>query len=297
MATVDRQIFSLEEQRRSVVDVFEKTGQVGNAAGVAVTPEQATLNDLRDSLRQALALYSPENPNVKIIEAQIAKQEEIVASQIGSTTEDPNSPTSVLDINLAGIDAQIRLLKTQREQIGEQLAALKETLERTPANSIKLDALERDYQNTQAQYNAAVNSLSQASMGERIEVLSKGQRIVVLDNATVPTRPDGPNRKLIAAGGILLGAGLGLGMVILLEFFNKSVRRPTDITKHLGIAPIATIPYIRTPFELVIRRAAFAAVLLVIIVGLPAAVYAVHTYYMPLDLLYEKVARKVGGLI
>lgn len=297
LATIDRQLFSLEEQRKSVIDVFERTGQVGTAAGTPISREQEALNELQDSLRQALAIYSPENPRVKMIKAQIAQQEEIVASQVGTTTDDANAETSLLDINLAGIDAQIRLLETQREQLTRQLAALKETLERTPANSIKLDSLERDYQNTQAQYNAAVASLSQASMGERIEVLSQGQRIVVLDPATVPTRPDGPNRKLIAVGGTLFGAMLGIGLIILLEFFNNSIRRPADITKHLGIDPIATVPYVRTPMELVFRRAGFVAVILAIIVGLPAAIYAVHNYFMPLDLIYERFAQKIGGLI
>ena len=297
LANINRQIFSLEEQRRSVVEVFEKTGQIGQSAGTVVSREQQVLNELRDSLRQALAVYSPENPRVKMIEAQIAQQEAIMASHVGKTEEDANSETLMLDINLAGIEAQARLLNAQKKQIAEQLAALKETLERTPENSIRLDALERDYQNTQAQYNAAVASLSQASMGERIEVLSKGQRIVVLDPATVPSEPASPNRKLIAIGGTLLGAVLGVAMIVLLEFFNQSIKRPADIKKHLGIEPIATVPYVRTPMELVLRRAGFIAVLLAIVVGLPAALYAVHNYFMPLDLIYERFAQKVGGLI
>ncbi len=297
LAAVGRQISSLEEQRRNIVEMFRKTGQVSGAAASAMTPEQQQLLQLQDSLTQALAVYSPDNPKVKLLEAQIARQKEIVAKQAGNAGGDPNSPATLLDINLASIDAQIRLLESQRAQITQQLDALKETLERTPANTIRLDALNRDYMNTQAQYNNAVSSLAQASMGERIETLSRGQRIVVLDPATVPAAPASPNRLLIALGGILGGAALGLAAVALLEFLDKSVRRPADLTRHLGISPIATVPYIRTPMEMVMRRAAFTAILLAIVIGIPAAIWAVHTYYLPLDLLYERVAQRLGELI
>ncbi len=297
LSSVERQISSLEEQRRSLVDIYNKTGQVGNANTANMTPEQRTLLNLQDQLRQALALYSPENPKVKIIQAQITQQEKIVAGQVAAGTSNPQSPTTLLDINLASIDAQIKLLKDQQAQISQQLSDLKDTLDRTPANSIKLGGLNRDYQNTQQQYNAAVNSLQQASMGERIEVLSKGQRIAILDPATVPNRPASPNRLLIGAGGTVFGFLLGLGLVFLMEFLNKSIRRPVDITRGLGITPIATIPYVRTPMELVVRRAGFVAIMAVVIVGIPAVLYAIHTFYMPLDLIYDRVAQKINGLL
>ena len=297
LATVERQISSLEEQRRSLIDIYNKTGQVGSATGANLTPEQKTLKQLQDQLRQAMAVYSPENPKVKLIEAQIAQQKEIVAGQIASGSKDPQSPTTLLDINLASMDTQIKLLADQRDQITQQLADLKDTLERTPANSIRLGGMNRDYQNTQQQYNAAVNSLQQASMGERIEILSKGQRIAVLDPATVPNEPASPNRLLIGAGGTVLGLILGLALVFVLEFLNKAIRRPVEITKGLGITPIATIPYVRTPMEHVIRRAGFVAALAVVVVGIPAILYAIHTYYMPLDLIYDRVAQKIHGMI
>ena len=86
-------------------------------------------------------------------------------------------------------------------------------------------------------------------------------------------------------------------MVMLLEFINKAVRRPRDITKHLGITPIATIPYIRTPVELVTRRAVFVALFAFVVIGLPAALFAIHTHYLPLDLLVDMVITRLERLI
>jgi hypothetical protein len=78
---------------------------------------------------------------------------------------------------------------------------------------------------------------------------------------------------------------------------NKAVRRPRDITRRLGITTIATIPYVRTPIELVARRAAFVALFALVVVGLPAALFAIHTYYLPLDLLVDIVINRLGSFI
>lgn len=75
---------------------------------------------------------------------------------------------------------------------------------------------------------------------------------------------------------------------------NRSPRRPEDLVKKLGIMPIATIPYIRSSREVVWQRSLKVATILVILIGVPAIVWGIHTYYQPLDLLAERVKDKVG---
>ena len=89
----------------------------------------------------------------------------------------------------------------------------------------------------------------QAQVGERIEVLSKGERFSLIEQPTMPGGPDSPNRLLIAAAGVVGGVGAGLGFVVLMEMLNRSIRRPVDLSAGLGIQPFATVPYIRTQGE------------------------------------------------
>jgi hypothetical protein len=42
--------------------------------------------------------------------------------------------------------------------------------------------------------------------------------------------------------------------------------------------------------ELVVRRGIFTFAFVLVAVALPATLYAIHTYYLPLDLLFEKMA-------
>ena len=50
------------------------------------------------------------------------------------------------------------------------------------------------------------------------------------------------------------GLGAALGFIVLWEMLNRSIRRPVELSQHLGIQPIITIPYIRTAGERRWRR-------------------------------------------
>ncbi len=157
-----------------------------------------------------------------------------------------------------------------------------------------MSELERDYENTQSRYNQAVARRSAAEIGERIEVLSKGQRISIIEQAVVPIEPYSPKRRKIIVFSILGGFGLGFGLIFLMEFLNRAVRRPVDITNQLGIAPIATLPYIFTRRQLMGRWAVLTSMVIVIMVGVPAVFWALHTYYLPMDLLIQMAIDKSG---
>jgi hypothetical protein len=75
---------------------------------------------------------------------------------------------------------------------------------------------------------------------------------------------------------------------------NRSIRRPVDLSNKLGIQPFATVPYIRTQSETRWKRSVILAVFFVILVAIPAALWLVHSYYMPLDLLLAPALEPVG---
>lgn len=298
LATARSEIKNLHDQKRRLVELFEATGSLGPTGAVNLTPDQRKLQQLEDSLTNALAVYAPENPKVKLLEAQVAQQRAVVEREAGITgANSVNSAASILNVQLADIDGRIEVLEDLALQLDGQLKVLVDSIERTPGVTIALDGMQRDYNNTQSQYNRSVDGLSKAATGERIELLAKGRRIAVIDPATVPNEPSKPNRILIAVGGTTFGILAGLALVFAIEFLNSSIRRPTDIRRNLGITPLATVPYVYTPLEMVMRRAVTTAVFVGLVAGLPLALYAVHTYYLPLDLIYEKIAARIGNIL
>lgn len=285
----DRDIISLAEQRARLIQVFESTGQIQALTPENASPEQRQLAQMRNQLNQALAVYAPDNPRIRILKGQIAQLEATVAGAAATT-----DTTSPLQRQLDEIDGRVASLTTQQEQARAEIARIQDAVGRATVNSVALNALQRDYESIQSQYSAAQSRLFDASTGERIERQARGQRITVLQQPVVPSSPSKPNRILLAGGGIAAGILAGLALVVLLELLNRAPRRPEDIVRKLGIMPIATIPYIRSSRETVVHRSLKAALILLILIFVPAIVWSIHTYYQPLDILAEQVKEKIG---
>ncbi|MFU8793651.1 MAG: YveK family protein [Acholeplasmataceae bacterium] len=66
--------------------------------------------------------------------------------------------------------------------------------------------------------------------------------IEILDVASIPTTPTGPNRILYVAIGIILGGIIGVGIIFVFEFMDTSIKSPKDIEQKLGLKLLAAIP-------------------------------------------------------
>jgi polysaccharide chain length determinant protein (PEP-CTERM system associated) len=292
---IQRELALLDDQEERLQQVFESGGQFGEEA---VSPDAQRLARLRADLDSALALYSPTNPRVRILEAQIKQVEDKIltsATSDADVAQEQDPRMAMLEVQIAEIEARRQNLIEQRDFIEQEVQTLSASIAKTPEVSVAIDSLEREYQNVRSQYDQVVNRLATAKTGERIELLSKGERITVIEQASVPNRPTSPNRPLIAGAGAVAGVGLGTALIFLLEFLNQSIRRPVDLERQLGVTPIATLPYIRTRREVIWKRLVIVALMAIVIIGGPALIYLVHTFFMPIDLILEKVINRALG--
>lgn len=297
LIALEREESDLKNQRATVVWVFERTGHA--TAATQLSPEEQQLDALQNQLVQQRTIYAPSSPKIRTLESQLAGLQKLVDQQraaraVPGADGSPAQPTSELDVELAPIDARLKFIQQDKDTIQATLDDLSKSLQATPANEMVLAGLQRELDNLQTQYNAAVTNTGQAQTGERIEVLSKGQRFSLIDEPTLPTGPAKPKRRLIAAAGMIGGIGAGLAFILLMEMLNRSIRRPVELTGKLGIQPFATVPYIRTPGEDKRKRTIILGVLAFIAVVIPASLWAVNTYYMPLDLLYADLIAPSG---
>ena len=233
---------------------------------------------------------------MRLLEGQIAALEADVARQVSDAPQAADPGLSAYEIQLADIDGQIQSIQADRESVQATVDEVQATIEATPANAIQLDTFERDYAALREQYDQAVRNRSLAETGEQIEALSRGQRISIIEQAIPPVAPQSPNRPLIAAAGVFGGLALGLGLVVLLELLNRSIRRPVDLSKGLGIAPFAALPLMRSRHEVRRRRLTLLAAFAVVLLGIPASLWLVHTRVMPLDVLLDQAAARLSDL-
>jgi uncharacterized protein involved in exopolysaccharide biosynthesis len=295
---LQQKMAELEDTRTRMVRVHEAAGAADTTPVAQQTPEQQQLRGLQDQMNAQLAVLSPENPKIKLMQSQIDALQKLVDAQTQTGLVDTSGQqVSAYDVQLADLDGQMDRLNDQKAQIEDGMKTLQTSIEATPANAITLDTMQRDYDNVQTQYNQAVANRARAETGDTIEAMSKGQRISVIEQAVAPTDPARPNRKLIAAGGVGGGLAAGLALVALIEFLQAGIRRPADITGKLGIAVFATLPYMRTDRQNRWRLLWQLLIVMAVLGGIVATLWAINTYYMPLDLLVDKFVKRLSLLI
>lgn len=291
LVQIDRELDRLEERRDRMVALFEQTGQLTTNAA-QMSPEQAELQRLRLELSRGRAIYSDVHPNIQSLERRIAVLEREIDGGTGEQTG--LRPVSLLDVELSDMEGQLGFLQRQKAAIEAELAELAMTIAATPSVSVNLEALQRDLENAQAEYNNTVARRVAARIGERVEAQSQGRRLTVVEPPVPPMAPTKPNRPLIAAAGGALGLALGVGLVAVIEMLNPAVRRPADLTRSMGVAPFATVPILRTRRQIVFRRGTIVAVLLLTVGGVSSGLWVLDQYVMPLDTVMNRVADRTG---
>jgi uncharacterized protein involved in exopolysaccharide biosynthesis len=282
----------LRRRRNTIIVSYAGTGQITGA--IALTPEQQMLADLNRVLVEQLAIFTEDSSNIKAIRARIAKLQQSLATgpMVPAAGKDAVGGTKMplgLELQLSDVDSRLQAIDREKRFMEQQIDALSRSIAATPATESALNALMRNRENIQTQYNLAIARRAEASTGAQIEIRSDGQRFSLLESAEPPAKPVSPNRRLIVLLAGVGGLGAGLGFVVMLEFLNKAVRRPKELTMLLQYEPLGIIPVVKSPSEArVASRKLGLGVFLT--VGMASAfLVAVYYYQAPLDLVIQRL--------
>ena len=146
----------------------------------------------------------------------------------------------------------------------KQLRASHDDLQRridaVPARESEMTELMRDYDDADAHLQRpARQERGVEDRGEPRDAADSASSSRSLDPARVPERPISPNRPLINLGGMAAGLAVGLVLVALLEYRDRSFKTDDEIISLLALPVLAVVPLMESDDER--RRTPAAAVL------------------------------------
>ena len=154
--------------------------------------------------------------------------------------------------------------------------------------------LNRDYQAAVLKHAEVKAKQQEANLGRSLESEQKGERFTLIEPPLVPEEPHSPNRLLLAVLGVLVSVGLSVGMVILREVTDRSIRGRKDLIAAIGAPPLAIIPVIVTGAEsrAQTQRIWWFAGAALASIGVLLVLF--HVFVKPLDVTWYVALRKFG---
>lgn len=269
----------------------------GNSSG-SNKDLRTELQLLRQQLQEAKLKYSSDHPDVKSLQRSIRSMEQSLASGSNDSaypqrSEISNPAYSQLLAQLEAANAEISSLKISRSSLQAKIGTLERRLLESPEVERKYRALAREYDTARAKYVDVKAKLSEARIGESLEMGKQSEKFTVIEPPLFPQQPVSPNRPAILLLGILLSAAIAFGIALIREMLDDAVHDRATVLALTGLMPIAVLPTIYTANEVSSGRYRKILLLLLAMAAVSAGLLLVHLYYLPLDVLFYKVLRKI----
>lgn len=245
------------ETYQSMLDDFDSNDSKSIKALWVQTSESFSVNPVLTSLRQNLATlqvelasleeqYPKTDPRVRSKITEISKTESLIAEQIqnefivsgqGMTL---NPAYQQIITGVISSEAGFQILQASIQAVGLLRDQYQSELRNLPAKEQQLLDLERQIAVKESLYTLLLERLEEAKISEAAVV----GNAAIVDPATVPQSPVKPNKNLSLAIGGVLGIFLGMLMVFLAEYLDKTLKTEEEIERFSRQPIIGRIPNI-----------------------------------------------------
>jgi uncharacterized protein involved in exopolysaccharide biosynthesis len=277
------------------LDGLEK--QVGRVDTVNDLARQ--LIDAKSQLGAVREKYAADHPDVQQLERLVASLETAMRDApltSEAVRADPDNP-AYIQVNSqreASINERTSLQK-KNWVLRERIADYERRLSASPEVAREYGAIMREMESAQLKYSEIRQKQMEATLAQSLETERKGERFTLIEPPMAPEEPAKPNRPALVIMGVVLSFGVAVGLVLLLEVLDTSIRSRRDVEALVSVPPLAVLPWIETPAERAaktrFRRFSLAGAASSVVV----AVVMVHFLYRPLDVLWAVAWRRFFG--
>jgi polysaccharide chain length determinant protein (PEP-CTERM system associated) len=290
----------------------------------SISPLAAGLENLKLQLLVLGTKLSDKHPDIKQLnreikdlEAQIKKSEEagnavnksssVAGQSAGGPVQGKGTATAsdvpeelLTNPNYLNIMTQLNILKLEisrleqeKKKIKSDIDVYQKRIKGAPLIEKEYANLNRDYQHASQRYNETVSRLAQAKAAQALEETQRSERFTILEPAQRPSKPFKPDRRAIIMVAFVLACGAGAGFAGIRESLDNSIKTQEQLVALSGLPVLSILPLVKTEKQRKAGRIKIVTVILLIIIIGAATLYLIHTMFMPLDILWIKVQRRL----
>lgn len=242
MEGLQSRIQSVEAQMKTIPKEMElsQTETEGTLAKA-----KADLFALKRQEQNLLTRYTSESFPVKNLRSEIAliesfiQEEEKNNDKNKSVTKGKNPIYTKLEMDWLAAQSELETLEASSRAISAQIEGLDEKLQRLDELNKELFILARQKEAAAQNYNLYLGKVEEAKVSEEMDRL-KMSNISVIQPAERPTGKAGRSPNLLLMVGGVMGVLGGIGLGLILEFFEGAYTRPEQAASDLNLPLLAS---------------------------------------------------------
>ena len=173
---------------------------------------------------------------IKNLKKQLLAKTNILIKQ-GLSVSDPLQHRQEIITNLLTVKAMLPVLISKSNEYKTLVDKYNFDLGQLPEKQINFVRLERDYAVLSQSYTFLLQKLEES----KISVASESGKVTIVDKAITPKKVSSPIHSKDILSGFFIGVFLSIGLSLLIEYNNNTIRTVDDITNNdltlLGIIP------------------------------------------------------------
>ena len=198
-------------------EVTERTGDLRNQ-----------LATLRAEYQEKLEVFQPDYPAMVQLRSRITALERAIQGEAGNVRAG----------RLGTLRAEFQAAAAEERQLQAQVNQLQGAVLNLRGRSIQYNIIQRNVDQNRALYDALLQRYKEIGVAGGIGT----SQASIVDRAEVPSGPSQPNLMMNILIGLALGLVSGLGLALLLEFINDTIKSPDDVRDKLRLAFLGGIP-------------------------------------------------------
>lgn len=259
VSSIERVEYEMDKLRQQLTGLKEKETYLQSQLSTVPRDDVTLLRELKAKLTQLKSRYSEKHPDVIKTNREIAELRNRngalrSANSSASASFVPDQPDNPAYVNLAsqlaGVKAEIDTVRRQGAEMTRKRDEYYRRMEASPRVEQSYKALLAERNSIQLKVDDLIKKSLEAKTAQGLERERMGERFTIIDPAMLPEKPVKPNIPVILFTALFLGIGMGVGMVSLQEFNDRSVRDPKTLFAVTQVPVLAAIPYIITEKEI-----------------------------------------------
>lgn len=222
-----------------------------------VTSVDGKLAEYRKQLEGLLLQFTEKHPQVvalreTIRDLEAKREEEAAAKRAGRGPR--SSGINALNINPVYQTMKIALSSTEvemaqlRDKMGAQQAnvsKLQSLVNTLPEVEAQLQQLNRDYEVNRQQHTQLLRSLETAKLSEQADQSKEDVKFRIIEPASAPLKPVGPNRPLLLTAVLFLSIATGGALAFLLHQLNPVFMSRASLREFTGLPVLGSVSYVQ----------------------------------------------------